>query len=171
MAATALYTDGGVIRKNPSEIGGTWAWCQVADTGERFEQRSGVVTPAQIGMPWVSNNYTELLAAVEGLEQLPEGWCGVLYTDSFVTLTRISPETKKPKWKNIPDNLRLRAEAAKARAGWFKVVLLGGHPNKTELASGRRKDGLPVSQWNVWCDKACGEEARKYLEQLTKEFA
>jgi len=48
----------------------------------------------------------------------------------------------------------------------MKVVLLGGHPNKKELASWIRKDGLPVSKFNVLCDKLCGERAAEHLKAL-----
>lgn len=31
-----LYTDGGVVRKNPSPIAGTWAWVKTFQNGERI---------------------------------------------------------------------------------------------------------------------------------------
>src|ERR1044072_235490 len=87
----AVYTDGGVIGSNPSLIGGTWAFCYVKN--DLFvDARSGSVTPEVIGLAHVSNNFTELLAIIEALENLPAGWEGSLFTDSEGSLRR----AKKP---------------------------------------------------------------------------
>lgn len=37
----AVYADGGVILKNPSAIGGTWAFCGVDAEGNRVIEGSG----------------------------------------------------------------------------------------------------------------------------------
>lgn len=34
LSVVAVYCDGGVILKNPSEVGGTWAWCAVDAEGQ-----------------------------------------------------------------------------------------------------------------------------------------
>jgi len=159
-----VYADGGVCLKNPSPIGGSWAWLQVAHD-EVLREASGHVTPGQAGFPGgtVSNNFTELLAAVLALEALPDGWCGTLYTDSQVTLYRL---TGSRKFGGIPEPLRRRCQAQLARVGFVRVVLLGGHPSRKDLAAGYRRDGLPVSKFNVRADELCGLRARELAASL-----
>jgi len=174
---TAAYCDGGVIGSNPSSLGGTWAVVLLDAAGEPYVTASGVVTPEQIaGRPLITNNYTELLAAVEAMERLPEAWTGTLHTDSNVTRCLIV--NKRPSMAGIPEDLQRRLAAAKSRLGgaWTPgedrrgatggicVVLLNGHPTKAELAAGIGKRGLPTSKWNVLCDKMCGDEAKRFVE-------
>jgi ribonuclease HI len=162
-AGLGLYSDGGCVGPNPSPRGGTWAWCLVGPGGEREQEASGFVTPDQAGLPAVTNNYAELLAAVLALESRPAGWSGVLHTDSQVTLNRVRRQPagrKSPGMAGIPGDLAARLDAARARLGEYRVVLLGGHPTLGELAAGRRRDGLPCSPHNVHCDLLCSRAAR-----------
>jgi ribonuclease HI len=162
----AVYTDGGVIGRNPSTRGGTWAWIQVGvQEGQEkiLAEACGTITPAQAGLPAITNNYTELLAAIQALEALPEQWAGTLYTDSLITLRRIEQSLlgNKPSPLNgIPDNLRQRLVACKRRLGPYSVRLLGGHPTKLDLARGYRADGKPCSRYNVYCDATCQRLAK-----------
>lgn len=167
-----LYTDGGLISKSPSALGGTWAWVRVID-GCEVVHSSGVVTPADLGLKHVSSNVTELLAAVIALESVEETWTGVLWTDSLVTLCRLQGSEK---FTGVPEELRRRCRTQRIRRGKdredvarFEVKLLGGHPSKRDLFRGRRlKDGLPVSKWNVLCDNLCCEEARRFLDKRVR---
>lgn len=84
----ALYCDGGVIAKNPSPIGGTWAWCGVNAQGIRVIRQGGVV-PAIPRRP-VTNNHTEQIAITKALEAMPDGWSGIVHSDSYVALGRFS---------------------------------------------------------------------------------
>jgi ribonuclease HI len=162
-----IFCDGGVVGRNPSIIGGTWAYCWVDKNGERVLKKSGVVTPSDIGLPAVTNNLTELLAVMKGLESVEEGWKGDVYTDSKVTLLRI---TTSKSFKGIPVSiinniLHLR------RTRVYEAILLSGHPTKEHLAKGIGKRGTPVSVHNVWCDEQCQRLAREFLSQqaLTKK--
>lgn len=162
---TSLYTDGGCIGRNPSSLGGTWAWCLVDENGKLLEHESGIVEPSNIGLLTVTNNLTELLAAVKGLSVMPAKWSGIIYTDSLVTLRRI---TKSQKFNGIPNWLRKETLDLRKNRQW-KVILVGGHPSKADLIRGKRKkNGLIVSQWNVFCDKECNRLARKFKEILSK---
>lgn len=161
----AVYTDGGVIKKNPSAIGGTWAWCAVDAEGNRVAQASGVV-PAPLGRT-VSNNHTEQIALVKAMEALPEGWSGRFYSDSQVALGRVFLNWAT---NNLPKNIIERTNAARLRLGKCDWRLLQGHPTKAELEAGWGvKRELPVSVHNVWCDKACTREAKAYMERLANE--
>jgi hypothetical protein len=80
----ALFADGGLASKNPSPIGGVWAWCGVNANNERIIQRSGFTPPGKKGT--VSNNNSELIALVLALEAMPEGWTGKVCSDSKVAL-------------------------------------------------------------------------------------
>lgn len=158
----ALYVDGGVIGRNPSSIGGTFAWRMVND-GEPGIMGSDTI-PAQI-MPnrEVTNNQTEMLAMIEGLRRLPADWIGTVYSDSAVTLGRTFGNFR---WKNIPEWMRVEFHAQKARLvnwGMIQHVQLDGHPTKAQLASGIGKGGNPVSIHNVWCDEACTSAGKLFL--------
>lgn len=157
----AIYADGGVIGANPSATGGTFAWCHVARHKIRVAEGSGVITPGECGLPEITNNLTEFLAVVRGLQNLPAGWSGTVYSDSRITLGRFFESWSM---KGIPLWLVQEGGEAMARLDWqnCRGVLLDGHPTKKQLASGLGKRGNPVSIFNVWCDKACGQEAAKF---------
>lgn len=163
----AMFCDGGVIGRNPSMLGGTVCFCLVDQADTIVRHCSGIVTPQSCGVRHITNNLTELLAAVNGLEALPEGWTGNVFTDSLVTLRRISGGKS---FRGIPDQLRARVALVLTRLGSYKVHLLGGHPTKAELAAGVRSDGKPVSQHNVFCDRECTRLAREFQSKL-KETA
>lgn len=150
----ALYCDGGVVGKNPSPIGGTWAWCGVDESGARIIERGGFV-PSPNGRP-ITNNHTEQIAIVLALEAMPEGWVGMVCSDSMVALGRVFQGWK---CKNLPANIERRARAAVTRLGPIKTMLLQGHPTKADLAAGiGKKRGLPVSIHNAWCDAECNRQ-------------
>ena len=163
-----LYVDGGCVGRNPSKIGGTWAWCHVIDD-EMVRWDFGVVRPMDACLDAITNNFTELLAAVYGLEAMEEEslaklnrkWKGIVHTDSKVTLRRL---TDGKRFNGIPQWLRLLALDLRRDRKWTPV-LIGGHPTKAELRTGYRKGTkLPVSEWNAWCDEACREEAKRFLD-------
>lgn len=150
-----LWCDGGVIGPNPSRLGGTWCFCAIYQ-GERINQDWGICTPDIMKTETITNNQTELLAALMALESVPIDWNGVLYTDSKITQGRI---TIGRKFAGIPDWLRKRVLKRREKHK-YRVQLVGGHPTKNELLSGLRKDGKIVSKWNVWCDKRCTQLAK-----------
>lgn len=162
-APHAIYCDGGVCGKNPSKIGGTWAWCWVNEDDCLIGHDSGFVTPGMMKTKSVTNNQTELLAAVTALASvgLFKGWSGTLYTDSLVTLYRVTDGVSfnaVPGW--LEERARLIREGRK-----YRVKLVAGHPTRKELLSGvRLRNGLPVSHWNAFCDKLCREAAEAYLK-------
>src|SRR5262245_20093798 len=161
-----LYADGGVILKNPSTIGGTWAWCAVDAEGNRVVERGGVV-PAKDGYP-ITNNHREQIAGTLALEAMPDGWSGKVYSDSQIALGRVF---KGWKLKNLPSNVAKRSAAAVARLGEIQTVLLQGHPTRADLASGiGKKRGLPVSIYNVWCDEECGRQGKAFFEQICRDL-
>src|SRR4051794_26111965 len=92
-----LFSDGGVILKNPSTIGGTWAWCGVSPNGEHIREAGGYLLPntatcpgwPRVGSKTVTNNESEFYAALRALESMPAGWSGILVCDSKVTLDRM----------------------------------------------------------------------------------
>jgi ribonuclease HI len=160
-----LYCDGGCITPNPSTVGGTWAY-RLLHNGVPIRENSGTITTYQAEMETVSNNLTEMLALVRGLEILPVAWCGTVYSDSQITLGRAFGTWK---WNNIPAWLLDDFQAAKARLlnyAQIRHVLLQGHPTRKELAAGFGSRGYPVSIHNVFCDQACNEQARKFLESV-----
>ena len=125
----AIFTDGGVIKKNPSAIGGTWAFVCVDAQNEKIYEESGVV-PAPNGKS-ITNNQTEIIAIIKALEAMPENWNGILFSDSKISLGRVFEGWKM---EGLTTNIIARAIAAKNRAGKdVKPILLQGHPTKKML--------------------------------------
>jgi ribonuclease HI len=166
----AVYADGGVIGRNPSPVGGTYAWCHVDECGERVATGSGLVLPDPhfprdlvsgvedvFACPApITNNQTEFLALLRGLMALPEGWSGTVHSDSKITLGRFFWE-----WKitQIPHEWIRWGSEVRQRLGKCEPVLLDGHPTRAQLTAGVGKRGQPVSEHNVWCDTQCGRVA------------
>lgn len=154
----ALYCDGGVIGRNPSPVGGTWAWCAVNSQGKRIIECSGVVNPVD-DRP-VTNNWTEQIAITLALEAMPDRWSGTVYSDSQIALGRVFQNWRT---NNLPGNIRQRGIDALKRLGTIKHVLLQGHPTKADLLRGTgAKRGFPVSEHNVWADHECARQAVTY---------
>ena len=80
LVPVALYCDGGVIGRNPSSQGGVWAWCGVDKNGTRIIEKGGFV-PAPPGVQ-ITNNHTEQIAICLALEAMPDGWSGLVCSDS-----------------------------------------------------------------------------------------
>jgi ribonuclease HI len=156
---TNAYCDGGLIGKNPSPIGGTWAFCLV-ERDQRTLSMSGLLLPTDIGQP-VTNNVTELYAAVRALAHLPDGWNGTVYTDSLITLRRLL-HPRRAAMNGVPSPLVDELCEHSGRMGTYQVVLLRGHPTKKELKVGFADRGGPVSVHNVHCDALCSQEAERY---------
>jgi ribonuclease HI len=153
---TGLFTDGGLCGdRNPSDIGGTWAFIYVEDDRIVVEDY-GFVSPADYQTA-VTNNMTELEAAVRGLERyLRDGRNGqpvYLYTDSTTTAARIK-RPLRPAMKGVPDALRQRLVAI-TDAVDVRPLLVAGHPTAADMRAGRVANGTPVSKWNVHCDELC----------------
>lgn len=156
----ALYADGGVIGKNPSAIGGTWAWAHVDVNGERIKTASGIITPTEAQMPAITNNLTELYAIVLGLEAVSAAWAGTVYSDSWVSLQRVFLAAKL---LHVPDWLIARLQTLQ-KSGQLRAVrwqLLDGHPTRAQLAAGKGKRGNLVSVHNVFCDAECQRQAKE----------
>ena len=166
---TALYADGGVIGHNPSTDGGTWSWIQLDDklpSPTMSSYGTGVITPEMAGLPAITNNLTEILALIYGLEALPADFSGVVYSDSMVSLGRLFQGWQ---WQHVPMWVHKRYQAARERLLFWptiKYVLLDGHPTKAQLASGVGKRGHPCSIWNVRCDKMCAETGESFMLSL-----
>lgn len=161
-----IYSDGGVMGPNPSERGGTWAFCYVDHADNMIQGWGGVVLPGEIGMGAVTNNLTELLALLLAIEPLPEGWSGGLFTDSLVTLRRFTEGCTA--YSGIPDFLKDRVKLARDRLGSHTITLLGGHPSQADLARGHRSDGYPVSKHNRYCDRRCNQARADFTARQMK---
>ena len=160
-----LFCDGGVIAKNPSTYGGTWAWTLLDAHRKRVAYDSGVIIPNDWGRKSISNNFAELYAAIVALEAMPNGWRGILHTDSLVTVYRLERGVEPHK---VHRNLTKRLDALTKNRKW-KVSHIGGHPNKKALADGVDKRGLPVHEANVFCDQECKRQAELFMKRLRDE--
>lgn len=170
----AVYCDGGVIKKNPSPIGGTYAWIMLNKDGERLAHEAETYIPKDGS--FATNNQTEYRAALEALvyvtyciQQCPEEWQLTLYSDSKITLARI---TKVQALKNIPEAWYKRMQKVVADIGLERInpVLLKGHPTQADLERGTSaKKGRPVSEWNKWCDDECRKASAAYLASLVEK--
>ncbi len=164
MNITHLYADGGVIGKNPSAVGGTWAWIAVDERDQMVTSDSSNITPHQAQVSEVTNNVSELCAILFGLTHMPTSWAGTVCSDSMVSLGRVFEGWK---WNNVPGFLHQRYQLERARlVNWAQIrhVLLDGHPTRAQLAAGVGKRGHPVSRWNVECDRMCALAGERYLK-------
>ena len=153
----AAYADGGVYWDgngvgSRSTIGGAWAYCYVNPYNVRVQEASGMLLTTK-SWPTVTNNYSELVAVLKAMQGLPDGWAGTLYSDSQVTLGRISGVYQG--WAGIPSKLYNLVNAERERLGAFQLVLLDGHPTQAQLQARKGKRGNLVSKHNVWCDEQC----------------
>jgi ribonuclease HI len=151
----AIYTDGGLVQKNPSPIGGSWAF-RFVDSEDRLG--GNVVHQFSGGriQPGITNNTVEFIAAVLAFRALPEGWSGVWSPDSEVTVTRLLYGGQGRGLSQAQIDWGKRA-MERIDVKNIKVVMLGGHPTNFDLTQGfRKKDNKLVSIHNVWADKACG---------------
>lgn len=165
-----VFADGGVIAKNPSPHGGTWAWRLLYD-GMLVAFESGVLTNRENGQP-VTNNVTELLALLKGIGAVythlaiggyPEY---TVYSDSKVSLLRVF---RAAPLNGVPPRLivMLQDQIERGLHRNAKHVLLDGHPTKTQLAAGIGKRGNPVHAEQVACDEMCTTRARAYIAGLS----
>lgn len=165
MSRFDIWTDGGVIARNPSTIGGSWAWVMVDTKNNRMvDSDSGIVVPDE-KTDTIKNNFTELYATLKALEAVSPEWDGVLHTDSLVTLYRL---TGSNSFTGIPDEIKEWTLKLRKDRRW-QVELVAGHATKAEILRGTRKrNGLPTSKWNTWCDVECKRVAAEFMTNRSK---
>jgi ribonuclease HI len=167
-----IYTDGGVVLKNPSMIGGTYGFVLVShqlpslgSDGREIYAGNGFV-PRYDERP-VTNNWMEQIAIIKALEMMPEGWSGKICSDSDIALGRVFG--RYTRMNNLPPNIINRTKEVLSRLGKLEHELVAGHPTKIDLSrSYKIKNGIKwrVSKWNVLADKLCNEaksEAENYI--------
>lgn len=150
-----LVCDGGVVGKNPSDFGGSWAYAAIDENDELVFSNSGFHKTED--RP-TTNNHTELIAAIEALEAMPDKWSGLLVSDSQITLGRIFQGWR---WKNVPQEYILRLRKVMSRLGDVRGMHVDGHATKAHLESGIGKRGNPVDKWNNFVDGLCTEVCNK----------
>jgi hypothetical protein len=108
-----------------------------------------------------------LLALVTGLEALPEGWTGSVFSDSQISLGRLFWGWKQV---GIPAWLWQRGAAALQRLDLPNIDphLLDGHPTAAQLSAGIGKRGHGCSRWNVYADRMCCERAKEFIQQRAR---
>jgi ribonuclease HI len=166
-----LYADGGVIDKNPSPIGGTWAWILVDSRNDQVLDRNyGVIIHTET-IPMsedgtVTNNQTELFALLQGLSKLPIDALVEVRSDSNVSLGRLF---RGWQFSNIPWWMKTSLDMQISRlVNWnqFTYTLMDGHPTALQLRSGFGKRRNVTSKWNVACDALCHLAADEYKERI-----
>lgn len=191
-----VFCDGGQLSPNPSRVGGSWAWGGVEGVDTKtvevfypFEQtvstrpgypggvsgsqplligRSGYYLPTP-AVPLITNNYAEFCAILRALEALPDGWSGRVASDSRVALSWVFECVSE---RFLPRPLIQRAGKARGRLGELEPMNLSGHPSVEDINRGlSRKRGLPVSQHQDWCDKACTSQKLVYRELVATRVA
>lgn len=156
----AVYSDGGLIRSNPSPIGGMWAWCHVDADDWRVREESGILEPSDVEGRDVTNHHTETYALLMALEALPDGWTGRACSDSRNALRVFFGEGSL---RNLPAAWRPRIGAVLRRLGRIEPIRLDGHPTRAQLAAGIGKRGAPVSEHNVRVDDLCTKAGERFM--------
>lgn len=168
-----LFTDGGVILKNPSPYGGSAAYI-IVKNAEEVERKSWYLEPrAKSGV--LTNNDAELDAAIEGILRISEitKESFNLATDSIVTVTRLAKEGYGSGF--IPESLDKKAKARFAEARqilrerYTSIYLVGGHPTRKELLLEENRKGFPVSKFNVECDSMCRKINEEVKERVRRD--
>jgi ribonuclease HI len=157
-----MYADGGISAGGKAEFG-AWAYCLIDAEGKFVEWDYGVLLPACHGLAHVECNAAEFYAFLRGLEALPDGWSGKVYSDSQNTLNRFFQGWQM---NGIPENWKMRMTLLE-RLGTLEPILLAGHPTAKQLLQGWRQKGTkryPVSKYNVWCDRQCGQCIQAHRE-------
>lgn len=155
-----IFVDGGCIGRNPSKHGGTWCYCWVDEKGRAMDTHaSGLILPSEHRMEAITNNYSELYAALMGLSSVPLNWNGTIYTDSKITMYRI---TSSNAFSGIPTHLKSKV-LERRRGRRYKVAHVKGHPTKADLLKGANAKGDKVSKFNVFCDLECGILSREFM--------
>lgn len=161
---TTVYADGGCVGKNPSAAGGTWAFALAGSDDEHVIRVSGSFTTEEVGFATVDNNLSETVALLIALEQMPDGWGGLVVSDSLNAIRRvIAPGTQK--FSLCPQSVIDRCHANRGRLGELSVLLVAGHPSKKQLAAGV-KNGRPVRAHQAWCDRECKRQARAVADEI-----
>jgi ribonuclease HI len=141
-----LYTDGGVIVKNPSVHGGTYAWV-IVDEDRVIHRGSGVYDPNDMGTQTVTNNQMELLAVLLGLQAAQGRKIKIrqIRSDSQITLGRLFQGWSL---KNIPD--------------WMIDLKdnLSVHGIRGEFVKGHNGE-----KWNEMVDLMADDEAVRFLQR------
>jgi ribonuclease HI len=163
----AITADGGCRLSNPSTHGGMWAFRLTNAAGEPIIQAAGVVLVREVSpLTTVTNNLTETLALLIGLEFLPDGWSGRIRSDSLNALRVFQNYRDEKKLRNmrvwLPADFLRRITAVRERLGAVTYELLGGHPGRQKgalalLHAGqtvKNHRGYPFCLHNHWCDEA-----------------
>lgn len=155
-----VVADGGCRLKNPSDVGGMWAFRHIDDEGRVTRQSYGVILVEDVfPLTTVTNNLTETLALLLALEALPDAWNGLVCSDSQNAI-RVFQNPNKDR-EHLTADVLARCRAVCKRLGKLSFKLLCGHPTKDEI---RRMEagetvvgerGYPYCLHNVWCDTAC----------------
>lgn len=163
--------DGGVLGSPVKGVGqpaGAWAYCWVGPDQTLLRAESGLLLPAHVGGPGVTNNQTEFYGLLMLLESLPPGWWGTLHMDSKITRGRAF---EGDGLRGIPAPWADRLLRARDRLALDRltVVLVKGHPTQPDWDQAdprdpRNRAGQPISRWNVWCDHRCTDVLTQYKE-------
>lgn len=173
-----IYCDGGLMKENPSLIGGSWAWVGVDENRRLLIARADVVLVTPGGI--ISNNTVETMAIVKALQAMPDDWDGTIISDSDCALTRTFGN---PPFSGCPRNVKEALQDEVLRMGDMSMIHVHGHPNqddldgvngfceKTGLPLGHKTDKngnlLPVSMWNKYADSLCRTVMSEYLEKIS----
>lgn len=171
-----VFTDGGVIGKNPSQEGGVSAYIVVRDE-QPICHKAVVVSPGiHVSGEVVTNNDTETLAIIGGLRAaMPyakEGETINLASDSFVALCRTkNGKPGKAYCERMHLKMQTTLDSMACRANDIRYHLLAGHPEEkgnSLLYGYKNKDGVawPSSHWNEKCDRMCNAAKEKHQAQL-----
>lgn len=138
-----IYTDGATIGRNPSQVGGAWAWCGCDVFGKRVVENSGIVLRTRKYPElshYVSNNHMEFYAVGNALSYLPDGWSGKVITDSMVNISRFRNAGQRKLPKNTPYHWVHWFWKHLSRLGKVEAIWVKGHS---------------IHKHNNWCDAEC----------------
>jgi ribonuclease HI len=153
----ALFTDGGCVARNPSDVAITWAWVVTID-GQPKAERFGWIRATDLPDGRGTNNQAEFYAVLDGFRHLDDGAIVYVFLDSEITLKRWTQGAAR---RGIPDAWYRGMGTELQRSGGSFWHLLSGHPTRASLkqaeqnGNGKDDSGRHVSPHNVRVDFLC----------------
>lgn len=156
----SLWTDGGLLSRNPSPLGGSYCAIHVNPENKMVWTDRGILIPKHLGVEKITNNHTELTAVYRGIRRLPDGWKGEIVSDSECVLAWLQQEGRGMyrTWKNCPPWLQSYVELEQKR-----ILDTDGRLEYRHV-EGHQESSLD-HRWNCECDRICNEEKQLWFER------
>lgn len=156
----SIWTDAGLLSRNPSDKGSVWAGVYVGQGGNVLMTKKGHLLCNQT-LPSITSHVAELYAIIRALDSVPSEWTGEVYSDNE---TAIGWYFQTYKVNALPALVLREMLTSRNRLFNFPKIefaVCKSNPTQKELMYKRALDGtdMPVSIYNKMADKICKHHA------------